>query len=266
MATPAAADHDGTEPDDDIGEDGSRERVPPQLRCSHYAAVANQLGVSTNECKRLFKMRVPCLFLFFLALLHSHGGSARDLAVAEFFAGTNTIYLGALDAGLPASSFEVLDDGIFQNFLGNSGYLNAAYAVRRLQGHGLGWFAPVCSSWVFINRASSKRTAANPGGNLDSVHARRGNIMARRTALLCMALVAKRSLFIVEQPISSIMKSHGSMLVLQKAVSKIGQAFRIQFLWLRAYGHDIPKPTELYTNSDYAEKLWKPLNRGGPFS
>ena len=129
----------------------------------------------------------------------------------EYFAGVKTISNAFRTAfnfssshrglarryGEPAQSYEIEDDPESQNMLGALGFAYAVSLALRvipkvtwlllygLEFHsyeaGLCWFAPVCSTWVWINRqatclksaralrSTSGRSAANPAGNWRAV-------------------------------------------------------------------------------------------------
>lgn len=124
-------------------------------------------------------------------------------------------------------------------------------------------FAPVCSSWSIVNRATSQRTILTPYGNTASTNVIRGNRMASRTAftklwfvnseckmvdhgiycsqwhsspiipqkglpivrtgLLAILLACLNSTFIIENPGSSAICWHPGLLWALKCLHKAGK-------------------------------------------
>jgi len=76
---------------------------------------------------------------------------------------------------------------------------------------GLLWAAPVCSSWVFMSRGSTGRSATTPLGSSSSKSATEGNIMAGRCAALAMLAALLNVKWCIEQPITSLMPKHPRM-------------------------------------------------------
>ena len=60
----------------------------------------------------------------------------------------------ALEAGKHAVSFELNDDPAGQDFVGDVGYANALHLGLSVELGGCSLLAPVCSSWVWINRGT----------------------------------------------------------------------------------------------------------------
>ena len=86
--------------------------------------------------------------------LLSHEGA---VGFAEFFAGEKAATHAALEAGKHAVSFEINDDPAGQDFVGDLGYANALHLGTEVELGGCSLLAPVCSSWVWINRGTSEK-------------------------------------------------------------------------------------------------------------
>ncbi len=83
------------------------------------------------------------------------------------------------------------------------GFVMAVALVLSVRVRGLIWFAPVCSSWGFINRSASMRSPLSIMGDTTLPHVRLGNLMASRVALLIWLARARGCTWVVEQPMSS---------------------------------------------------------------
>jgi hypothetical protein len=125
-----------------------------------------------------------------------------------------------------------------------SGFAVALWAMMTLRRNGVAFFAPVCSSWVWINRATSKRSAAMPLGREDLLHVSQGNLPAARTALLATLAAWKRCTWIIEQPSSSLFMEHPRMqqLLAQQCVWK----HTVCMSW---FGGGSLKRTSLWSNN-----------------
>ena len=82
-----------------------------------------------------------------------------------------------------------------------------AYSTRAFCGACL--LAPVYSSWVFMNRATSMRTFASPLGDPQSVGVQDANRMVSRVVLLLAVAWAKGMFVIWEQPKGSLSNTRG---------------------------------------------------------
>ena len=66
-------------------------------------------------------------------------------------------------------------------------------------------FAPECSSWIFIARNGSDRSAWNPFGNQSVKRVRHANIMAKRVLQLMVVCWLKNISIFLEQPPSAVL-------------------------------------------------------------
>lgn len=61
-------------------------------------------------------------------------------------------------------------------------FRSALQLVRRIREHGILWASPVCSTWVWMSRGSTGRSAENPLGDITRSAVREGNLMVSRCA------------------------------------------------------------------------------------
>jgi len=90
------------------------------------------------------------------------------------------------------------------NILGDLGYLNHVMKIVQTDVGVL--FAPVCSSFGGINRATSKRSKAKPLGNQSLKYIKDANLMATRVVLLMWLCTATGLAFVLEQPQGSTLE------------------------------------------------------------
>lgn len=91
--------------------------------------------------------------------------------------------------------------------------------VMRLKVGGLLWGGVPCSSWVFLNRHTSKRSREAPLGDEGQPSVRRANLLVTRWTLLVLLAVSRGCLWLAEQPMSSLMPEHPRL----KQVCELGQ-------------------------------------------
>ena len=116
-----------------------------------------------------------------LQILRSVVDTKQTLDHVEFFAGFANVTREFKDAGYVALSYEVTQGRVYQNLLTDAGFLAACAYVLKLKPGGSLLLAPVCSSWVTINRGTSLRSPSNPLGNTDLQYIRDANQMVRFT-------------------------------------------------------------------------------------
>ena len=141
----------------------------------------------------------------------------------------------ALDCRYGGAAFDLLE---------SAGFVHAVYQACRLKPAASGLLAaPVCSSWVFVSRHSTGRTAANPEGNPSSPSVQAGNLLTARTLVILWIAFALQAWFIVEQPKGSLMELHPCF---QAFLARV-RMFRY-YMRMSEYGSPTEKPTWLYSS------------------
>ncbi len=86
--------------------------------------------------------------------------------------------------------------------------------LRRCRRNSLIWFAPPCSSWVWVNRHTASRSRAIPLGNCSLPHVRDANeCVSKPRAGSTGALVNERSLVLAHASITHASREHVASLV-----------------------------------------------------
>ena len=109
-------------------------------------------------------------------------------------------------------------------------------------------FGTVCSTWVWMCRHTTKRSAANVLGDLERTKVVHANVMVSRCALLMVLLWARAVTTMLEQPGSSLMASHPRM----SWALNIIKARNVR-TWLGMFGAATQKPVVLYSNTNWLE-------------
>lgn len=144
----------------------------------------------------------------------------RDLDVVELWSGVGSIVSAAKAAGLAAAPFDkhrdhgvtdTADPSTTEDILLEAGFLRALGLVLRLRLGGLLWMAPVCSSWIFLNLAQTKRTRLHGpkfSGDERYVPVQQGNQMAEIAAFLFLIAALRGVHAVIENPAGSMMFSY----------------------------------------------------------
>lgn len=104
-------------------------------------------------------------------------------------------------------------------------------------------YMQVCSSWTAVNRGTSRRSAATPLGDTAVASVALGNLLAVRSAILIWVLEAAGAVWIVEQPLSSLLWHHPRM----EGVLRGLRCFRLT-VCMCDFGAPTLKPTLLVGN------------------
>ena len=201
-------------------------------------------------CGKAMKVLLPLLLL----LGTGPDIGDKDLDLVEFFCGCQAITRGAQFMGRKAYGVDILSPQKVsqprRNLGTKHGFCLALKLICRLRRFGLTWWAPPCSSWVWISRATNKRSVDDPLGDENQKRVRWNNRLVSRLMIL-LELVRFLGLFwILEQPQSSIILEHPKF---NKRLKRLGT--RQKFLWMQCYGGESPKPTILYGDSKGLAKL-----------
>ena len=107
-------------------------------------------------------------------------------------------------------TYELCDStpDLAQDILSDAGFISLLKYVLRLRRTGMALLAPVCSSWCWLNRFTSGRSRDHWQGNTSVRSVREGNLMVSRVVLLLWLLSALGCVYVVEQPLGSILDAH----------------------------------------------------------
>ncbi len=99
-------------------------------------------------------------------------------------------------------------DSLEQDVLSDAGFLNLLKHASRIRRTGISVLAPICSSFCWLYRYTSGRSLIEPLGNENRESVFNGNLMLSRIILILMLLMARGAVFILEQPMGSILPEH----------------------------------------------------------
>lgn len=173
----------------------------------------------------------------------------RNFDFVDICAGKARIAKWALAAGLTGAAIDI-EYGQHMDINTDEGLALAIVCVLRVVVGGLVFLACKCSSWIWMCRASTKRSHENPQGNPKAPSVIEGNKLNLRCSLLCRLAHSCLSRWVVEQPDSSLFFDTDSM----KAVRAHCQAHLVQFS-MASFGHVARKGTYLLGTVDWLEEL-----------
>jgi len=144
-------------------------------------------------------------FLLALSLV----GPVVPPAVHEFmehFAGDAAVSQGMRLVGFSGVTFDLRISRL-HDLLTPVGLLATLTACMKLRRRALAWFAPPCSTWVWMSRSSTGR-AVTVTGDPANENVQAQNILVRRLVHILTLLIKRGVYFIIEQPKSSVMFNH----------------------------------------------------------
>ena len=119
---------------------------------------------------------------------------------------------------------------------------------------GLAVGGPPCSTWVFLARPHTKRSKDNLLGDRNRHDVVEANILTCFLSKLTQILILRRVLFVWEQPGSSLLFKVPWWKVVLESLG----VMRV-FLWMRAFGHAMMKPTILIGSLPGLSSLKRPM-------
>lgn len=170
----------------------------------------------------------------------------RDLDLLEVFAGRKALSKEFQAKGLEVETFEIEDDAQKFDLLSDEGMLRAVGLTLRLKVGALLFGGHPCSTFVWLSRGSTRRSASRPLGDPLCAAAQKANQMASRFSLLILLAVARGAVWLVEQPCSSLLKNHPRFSLLETLgrAGTIPDPRQVRF-WMGLYGAKTPKPSYL---------------------
>ncbi|CAE7373324.1 unnamed protein product [Symbiodinium natans] len=163
-----------------------------------------------------------------------------------------SVSLAEMQEGRRCVAFDIAYDKTWMNMLSDEGYVHALYQVMNLAPGTFLTLAPVCSSWVFMSRGTTKRTKGRPLGDQEAPSVDAGNRMASRVAILLFIACAKRVHIVMEQPRGSLLQEHPGMQALFSRTT-----WYKHHILMRNFGGPTDKGTWLYSSHKLIQDLYR---------
>ena len=158
---------------------------------------------------QLVTVQAPRVLLRLCWLLAVAIGDAEQCPDAlETFAGDREVTKAHQRCGFHACAFEVDDDREWYDILIPKGFFNALALSLLLRVGSQGTYAPVCSSWLWLNRGTSRRCSARVFGDPSVQGVAEANLMVARVVLLLFVQQARGAWWFLEQPAESLLVAH----------------------------------------------------------
>ena len=166
---------------------------------------AHMLHMSASQISLMMKYQLPPV-MFWIHYKYGSQWGPVCYDTVEFFAGCKAWTKGMAARGFETATFEMLDDPVHQNIMNSYGFLYACeLAMLTIDYLGFGWLAVLCSTWIWMCRASTGRSKWNPLGHKGRTSAKteHGNVMMARAAAIMRLYGARRIDSCLEQPDNS---------------------------------------------------------------
>lgn len=207
---------------------------------------------ATASALMLINLEAPSMFaeIVYLLLANSLQGAVESIDFLEFFAGCMRVTSAWCRRGYRGKAYDVKYDPVCMDFCGTKGFITAIILVLQLVPGASSLAAPVCSSWVWMNRSTAGRKIWKILGREDREGVRLANLMVSRLVLLLVLMSIKGVWWIVEQPASSLMEYHPRW---QWYVKRFA-VYRV-LINMGDYGAKTRKPSYLYSNMPWLGDL-----------
>ena len=182
---------------------------------------------------------------YFAVMSFIPSSMCKTLDQVEYFAGKMAVTVEAQLDGRVAVPFERdIEQWGDMDITTPRGFLMAVILALRIKDGGSSLLAVVCSGWVWINRASSRRSRWQPLGQ-DGVQAyvSNANLMVSRCVVLLWLFYARNVWVVLEQPASSLLQEHPRV---QEMLHQGLRLYRLH-LHMKDYGAPTKKPSWLYS-------------------
>ena len=135
-------------------------------------------------------MGVPMFVLRLIVSLWQQFAGLPYLHAIEVFAGQGSVSKGLRRRSFLTFSFEIELHRVLGDFLSNLGFSFLLGLCMRLTPGSCIWLVPVCTSWVWLCRAGSRRSKVDPFGCMSLPWVREGTEMAARCTFLMPCVCA----------------------------------------------------------------------------
>ena len=213
--------------------------------------------------RRLVTTGAPKVLLQLCFLLLQHlGDNVEEVDAFETFSGMHAVTTAHRRRGLRAVTFDVRDrKDSLTDMCATAGFVHACTCACSLrEGASQSFNAPVCATWGWVNRGTSRRTPFFILGDTEVDGVAAANLQVSRVVLILYIYEAQGVWWVLEQPRNSLLEQHPRF---QSFLSH-REVFRTR-VDLGSFGSSSQKPLWLYSNkkwvgeiSRYASRWWDP--------
>jgi hypothetical protein len=168
----------------------------------------------------------------------------------EFFAGDRSVTLGLRLIGYVGTPVDVrLNEG--HDFMTPLGFLLAVAMIWSVAPGGLVWFAPPCSTWVWMSRHSTGRDK-EVKGKTSNPNIQRQNCLVSRLCYLIVLCWHRSVTFVIEQPASTIMFKYPR---LKKLLDRFGDCINWAYVEMGCWSREMAKNTVLVGSGPHINRM-----------
>ena len=179
----------------------------------------------------------------------------RNIHVADYFAGQARIARWSELLGLTTAAID-RDHSSHLDLCSDEGLATAICTLLRVREGGLCFMGPQCSSWIWLSRSTTRRSAADPDGDLSLPTVREGNHLNKVVALLVTIAGLAGISWVIEQPSSSLF-FHTQ--IMRSVILEVNPFQR--WLSLNKWGHFAQKSTLLIGVAGFLSNMGKELSK-----
>lgn len=215
----------------------------------HVSPRSNRMMVVLKQLKN---MGAPTILMSMVMLIMCQPDLMHSQIIdwTEYFAGKKAVSRAMLMSGLVTLSFEKNDNNLTQDIMGVVGYIYAVHMALRVRPGGGTNTAPVCSTWTWVNRYTSKRSDWRPLGCKNVPSVVEANIMVSRQILLLWIYTARKIYWVLEQPLNSLMEKHPRFLELASRICITRTSIN-----MGDFGATSKKPSWIYSSHPFITEL-----------
>ncbi|CAE7735606.1 RHM1, partial [Symbiodinium pilosum] len=141
-----------------------------------------------------------------------------------------------------------------------TGFISAVRSILKMKEGSLATIGVPCSSFIFLNSGTSRRSPELPLGREDLPYIDQANSIAARVCLLLLLLTVRKCYWLLEQPSSSMFEELPYFQHVVRILQKFMRVHRT-FFWMGCYGHFSCKGSLAYGTLGFIPKLAKRLTR-----
>ena len=234
----------------------SQHPCPPLQRLQTPVTALLQLSAASLEILLMLAFfDVPSVIIKLMLSVCRLGSLEVDcLDHLEFFAGKKAVTRALLREGFRAVGCELKDaDGYAGlDFISPMGVITNLWFIHGMRLGARMLAAPVCSSWVWMSRATTKRAWHRVHGLASLPCVQTGNMIVSVLVMILWIASALGIRWCVEQPANSLLQHHPRW----QEFLRGHRCFRV-FIYMSDFGGETAKPTWLYSNAKDIEEIVK---------
>lgn len=181
----------------------------------------------------------------------------RDLKLLDIFSGKAAVSKYFRDQGQKSEKYDIVE-GDHCDLRTTNGFKHLLHLALRLEEDGLSTVGLPCTSYIFINAGTHKRSSATPYGAEELQYVKDANLLTSRVIMVLMVITVRCAYWLLEQPGTSQLIHHPELKFL---LAQLDAFFghEITRFWMASWGAASPKPSLAIGNCPWIPRLRKTL-------